>query len=108
MYLTGQGFWMSAWGQFRSEPSLKESQQRWYLAGYDTDGELKTFGMDRMSHVTVIASEKFRRNEDIDIPSLFRESFGIWNNPSDPVEEIVLKYDACASIGEFSCCRQLH
>ena len=24
----------------------------------------------------------------------FRESFGIWNNPSDPVEEIVLKYDA--------------
>ena len=23
-----------------------------------------------------------------------RESFGIWNNPSDPVEEIVLKYDA--------------
>ena len=25
--------------------------------------------------------------------ALFRESFGIWNNPSDPVEEIVLKYD---------------
>ena len=73
---------------------LKESQQRWYLAGYDIDGELKTFGMDRMSRVSVIGTEKFRRNEDIDIPSLFRESFGIWNNPSDPVEEIVLRYDA--------------
>ena len=46
--------------------------------------------MDRMRRVSVIGTE----NDDIDIPSLFRESFGIWNNPSDPVEEIVLKYDA--------------
>ena len=30
----------------------------------------------------------------MDIPALFRESFGIWNNPEDPVEDIVLKYDA--------------
>lgn len=33
------------------------------------------------------------RNDAIDIPALFRESYGIWNNPEDPVEEIVLKYD---------------
>ena len=73
---------------------LKESQQRWYLAGYDDDGQLKTFGMDRMDNVTVIEAERFKRNGSIDIPALFRDSFGIWNNPSDPVEEIILKYDA--------------
>ena len=56
---------------------LKESQQRW----------------DRMQNVSVVTDEKFVRDDSIDIPALFRESFGIWNNPSDPVEEIVLKYD---------------
>ena len=61
---------------------LKESQQRWY-----------TFGLDRMQNVSVVTDEKFVRDDSIDIPALFRESFGIWNNPSDPVEEIVLKYD---------------
>ena len=72
---------------------LKESQQRWYLAGLDADGALKTFGLDRMQNVSVVTDEKFVRDDSIDIPALFRESFGIWNNPSDPVEEIVLKYD---------------
>ena len=72
---------------------LKESQQRWYLAGFDADGELKTFGLDRMQNVSVVTVERFVRDENIDIPALFRESFGIWNSPSDPVEEIVLKYD---------------
>ena len=73
---------------------LKESQQRWYLAGFDADGELKTFGLDRMQNVSVVSDERFVRDENVDIPALFRESFGIWNSPSDPVEEIVLKYDA--------------
>ena len=72
---------------------LKESQQRWYLAGFDADSALKTFGLDRMQNVSVVTDEKFVRDESIDIPALFRESFGIWNDPSDPVEEIVLKYD---------------
>ena len=73
---------------------LKESQQRWYLIGYDADDMLKSFGLDRMSGVEVLAAEKFVRNDTVDVPSLFRESFGIWTDPSDPVEEIVLKYDA--------------
>lgn len=72
---------------------LKESQQRWYLAGFDAVGALKTFGLDRMQNVSVLKDERFVRDESIDIPALFSESFGIWNDPSDPVEEIVLKYD---------------
>ena len=85
---------------------LKESQQRWYLAGLDADGALKTFGLDRMQNVSVVTDEKFVRDDSIDIPALFRESFGIWNNPSDPVEEIVLKYDKLD--GEFVKTLPLH
>lgn len=73
---------------------LKESQQRWYLIGYDETNVLKTFAADRISLLRVMDRERFDRDEHIDIPALFRESFGIWNNPDDPVEEIELKYDA--------------
>lgn len=95
---------------------LKESQGRWYLIGYDVPLDnldagretrypsgresassglrLKTFGLDRMSGLQMLEQEKFRRNEEIDIPALFRECYGIWNNPDDPVEEVVVKYDA--------------
>ena len=73
---------------------LKESQYRWYLIGYDTDGKLKSFGVDRISAINILEDTHFLRDEHIDIPSLFRESYGIWNNPEDPVEEIVLKYDS--------------
>ena len=73
---------------------LKESQYRWYLIGYDTDSKLKSFGVDRISAINILEDTQFLRDEHIDIPSLFRESYGIWNNPEDPVEEIVLKYDS--------------
>lgn len=76
---------------------LKESQHRWYLIGYvesDEGDSLRCFGMDRISHLLIKDRERFVRNEQIDIPALFRESFGIWNNPNDPVEEVVLRYDA--------------
>ena len=73
---------------------LKESQYRWYLIGYDTDGKLKSFGVDRISAINILEDTQFLRDEHIDIPALFRDSYGIWNNPEDPVEEIVLKYDS--------------
>lgn len=73
---------------------LKESQYRWYLIGYDTDSKLKSFGVDRISAINILEDTQFLRDEHIDIPSLFRESYGIWNNPEDPVEDIILKYDS--------------
>lgn len=73
---------------------LKESQLRWYLIGYNETNELRIFGLDRISHLRVIDGERFRRNEQMDIPALFWESFGIWNDPNDPIEEVVLRYDA--------------
>ena len=80
---------------FRLKPHfLKESQQRWYLVGYNEKDELRSLGIDRISNVEVDESAPFRRNDSIDIRRLFDECYGIWNNPSDPVEEIILRYDA--------------
>ena len=72
---------------------LKESNQRWYLLAYD-DGVLKTFGVDRIHDLCVCGSETFKRNTNIDVKELFRDCYGIWNQPDIPVEEIELKYDA--------------
>ena len=80
----------------RVEPQfVKQSQQRWYVVGTDeSDGQRKIFSLDRMTELSVDTSTVFKRESDSDIPSLFRESFGIWNDADAPVEEIVLKYDA--------------
>lgn len=72
---------------------LKESQQRWYLVGFLDDGRMRCFELGRVKDLK-ITDKNFVRNDTLDIPALFRESFGIWNNPEDPVEDIVLKYDA--------------
>lgn len=72
---------------------LKESQHRWYLIAYDdSDSKMKIFGLDRVDNLQ-LSGEKFHRNNSVDVPKLFDESFGIWNNPDDPVEDIILKYD---------------
>ena len=55
---------------------------------------LAASGMDRIFSLSVLCDRTFRRKDDIDIPALFRECYGIWNDPDMPVEEIVLKYDA--------------
>jgi len=44
---------------------LKESQQRWYLIGYDVNGKLKSFGLDRLSSLQVRSRERFEHNETI-------------------------------------------
>lgn len=72
---------------------LKESQHRWYVIGMDDSEELKSFALDRILNASPIMGQIFRRRSDIDIPSMYKDCFGIWNDPSIPVEEIVLKYD---------------
>ncbi|MBE6232610.1 MAG: WYL domain-containing protein [Bacteroidales bacterium] len=73
---------------------LKESQRRWYIVGKDCkDGVMKCFALDRMRSAEV-HDGKFVRDENLDVPALFRESYGIWNDMNDPVEEVILHYDA--------------
>lgn len=73
---------------------LKESQHRWYVIGMDDSEELKSFALDRILNASHVVGQRFSRHSDIDIPALYKDCFGIWNDPSIPVEEIILKYDA--------------
>ena len=72
---------------------LKESNQRWYLLAYEGEA-LKTFGVDRIRRLQVLGNEHFRRDRQVDVDSLFRDSYGIWNQAYIPVEDIELRYDA--------------
>lgn len=71
---------------------LKESNQRWYLLA-EEDGLLKSFGIDRIRDLQYI-DRKFVRDESIDVDALFRDCYGIWNDPQMPIEDIELCYDA--------------
>ena len=76
----------------RVEPHyLKESNQRWYLLGYE-DGILKNFGVDRIRNLEILSDEAFKRRMNIDVEELFRDCYGIWNDPRMPIEDIVLRF----------------
>ncbi|WP_288359019.1 WYL domain-containing protein [uncultured Bacteroides sp.] len=72
---------------------LKEDQQRWYLLAYDK-GMLKTFSVDCIRNLSILYEETFKRNMNINVEELFKDSYGIWNQTDIPVEEIELSYDA--------------
>ncbi|MDR1201866.1 MAG: WYL domain-containing protein [Tannerellaceae bacterium] len=72
---------------------LKESQQRWYLLAID-EGKLKLFSVDRISNLSCLTEDLFKRDKSIDVENLFKDSFGIWNQEDIPVENVVLSYDA--------------
>jgi predicted DNA-binding transcriptional regulator YafY len=70
---------------------LKESQHRWYLIGKDS-GQIKIFGLDRIGNLTIDTPRQFQKELGIDPCEMFRDSFGIWNDPNMPVEDIILSY----------------
>lgn len=72
---------------------LKEDQQRWYLLAYDNN-MLKTFNVDCIHNLRIYYEETFKRDMDIDANDLFKDSYGIWNQPNIPVEDIELSYSA--------------
>ncbi|MDE5760886.1 MAG: WYL domain-containing protein [Bacteroides sp.] len=72
---------------------LKEDQQRWYLLAYN-DGILKTFSAACIRNLRIHDEETFKRDMSINVEELFKDSYGIWNQPDIPVEEIELSYDA--------------
>jgi len=71
---------------------LKEAQQRWYVIGVDdNNNELRTFGLDRITDLE-ITNKRFKRNADINLASLFNNSFGILSYSNKP-ETIELMFD---------------
>ncbi len=49
---------------------------------------------DRIRNLDVLEDETFERNTDISVADMFRDSYGIRDDPSIPVEDIELRYDA--------------
>ena len=70
---------------------LKEDQYRWYLLAYE-ENVLKTFSVDCIIAPQILYGKTFKRNMDIDINSLFKDCYGIWNQTNIPIEEIELSY----------------
>lgn len=72
---------------------LKESLGLWYLVSLDEKDRLRCYGIDRIINLAQTGTV-FKRNDTIEASSLFRHSYGIWDDPSIPVEEIELSYSA--------------
>lgn len=70
---------------------LKESLGLWYLLALDEHDALKSYGIDRMQNIH-ITDTTFKQDESIDPDSLFKHSYGIWDDPSIPIEDIELSY----------------
>ncbi len=70
---------------------LKESLGLWYLLALDEHDNLKAYGIDRMQNV-IVDDTTFKRDDSVDPDNLFKHSYGIWDDPSMPVEEIELSY----------------
>lgn len=73
--------------------ALKEFRSRWYLIAIDKkDKRLKTFGMDRISELTIL-SESFKRDLSVDINQIFRYAFGIICPTDEKPKKVVLSLD---------------
>ena len=70
---------------------LKESLGLWYLLALDEHDALRSYGIDRMQNIH-ITDTTFKQDESIDPDSLFKHSYGIWDDPSIPIEDIELSY----------------
>ena len=70
---------------------IKESLGLWYLVAINSEGLLRVFGVDRISDID-FTERTYKRNPDIVADNLFKDSFGIWDDPRTPVEDIVLSY----------------
>ena len=79
--------------EYVAEPYfLKQSQNRWYLVAMD-EGVLKCFELGRFTSFRVL-EEEFVRDEGVRAEELFRDCFGIWDDPRMPVEDIRLRFSA--------------
>lgn len=77
--------------EYLAEPYfLKQSQNRWYLVAM-VEGILKCFELGRFVSFKVL-DEEFSRDESVRAENLFRDCFGIWDDPKMSVENIRLRF----------------
>lgn len=100
-------FWNDDFSNRSVEPyALKESRNRWYLlAKDDKDGNLKSFGLDRISDLE-ITSVRFDYPADFNVTEYYKYSFGIVAPDGSDPEEITLSLDPVQ--GQFVKSLPLH
>lgn len=70
---------------------LKESLGFWYLICKDENNEQRVYGVDRISKLYT-TGRTFKRDKEVDHTKMFQHSYGIWDDPETPVEEVELAY----------------
>jgi predicted DNA-binding transcriptional regulator YafY len=82
---------------------LKQYQSRWYVAGTNTQNQIRTFGIDRIEKL-IILEEKFTP-EDINLKELFMGCIGISNAQK---KKIILRLQFLISQKEYLDALPLH
>ncbi len=73
--------------------AIKQMGGRWYVIGKEHGGEIKTFGLDRIS-ILDSSEEKYEGTHDFSMEDRFAHSYGIYSDPNYPIENITLSFDA--------------
>ena len=84
---------------------LKESLGLWYLIAKDENDKIKSYGIDRISDLK-ITDKTFRKDESVNPNEFYKNSYGIWDSPDTPIEEVELSYNALD--GSFLKATPLH
>ncbi len=78
---------------------VKIFKQLWYVIGYNVgDKMIKTYALDRMSDLTILADKPFTMPADFSPQEFFKDCFGITTNANEPkdiklrVEPVQAKY----------------
>ena len=72
---------------------VKIFKQLWYVIGFNVkDGKIKTYALDRMSDLTLLAGETFEMPTDFSPAAFFADCFGITTNQNEP-KHIVLRVE---------------
>lgn len=73
--------------------ALKECHGRWYVVGKEPLGEIRTFGLDRISSLTLL-DLRAEESSDFSMEDRFQDSFGIYSDETYPIEDVILAFDA--------------
>ena len=89
-----QKFWEDEITHRVAEPyALKEFNSRWYILAKDiNDGRVKSFGLDRLTHLD-ITKKTFEYPKNYNIEESFRYCFGIISPDNYGPQEIILSFD---------------
>lgn len=72
--------------------ALKEFNGTWYLIGLNELDQLRNYGLDRISELSIL-KERYADSQIPDVKAYYRDVFGILNDSNQPVEEVILSFN---------------